>query len=278
MTIGQRPNWLSDSPYFYIDDEGGWALKDDAPFELKKKFKEYMKETDKANRENKRLEIIHKANSEGYDYAILRGHWEDYEVYEPIYWKEERFGKKGLPIFILAKDTEVRFTDNEEESHKIMNEMERNSFDESENDPIELEPNMMIKFFKFERGGFGGNYQLFEFKSNKKDKILTYIEQGEYEPSIKPSRVRIDDEKFDEYALGMIKYFPENLGEPPDFCDGEWYELKGALFSGKLLKLGGYNNDLPLNYSKFINYLKHYWDDSKNIIEYLPAERIRNYY
>lgn len=42
--IGQRPDWLLDSPYFYIDEEGGWALKDDAPEDLKLKFKELMDE------------------------------------------------------------------------------------------------------------------------------------------------------------------------------------------------------------------------------------------
>lgn len=40
----ERPDWLFDSPYFYIDAEGGWALKDDAPDELKKKFEDLMEE------------------------------------------------------------------------------------------------------------------------------------------------------------------------------------------------------------------------------------------
>lgn len=42
--IGTRPDWLLDSPYFYINDEGEWALKDDAPEDLKQKFKELMEE------------------------------------------------------------------------------------------------------------------------------------------------------------------------------------------------------------------------------------------
>ena len=44
--IGERPDWLLDSPYFYIDEDGGWALKDDAPKELKEKFEKLMKEID----------------------------------------------------------------------------------------------------------------------------------------------------------------------------------------------------------------------------------------
>ena len=44
MTIDERPDWLLDSPYFYIDEDGGWALKDNAPANLKKKFKELMEE------------------------------------------------------------------------------------------------------------------------------------------------------------------------------------------------------------------------------------------
>lgn len=43
-TMDERPDWLLDSPYFYIDEEGGWALKENAPDDLKKKFKELMEE------------------------------------------------------------------------------------------------------------------------------------------------------------------------------------------------------------------------------------------
>lgn len=42
--VDARPDWLLDSPYFYINEEGGWALKEDAPEELKAKFKNYMEE------------------------------------------------------------------------------------------------------------------------------------------------------------------------------------------------------------------------------------------
>ena len=37
-----RPDWLLDSPYFFYNDNGEWDLKDDAPDDLKQKFKEFM--------------------------------------------------------------------------------------------------------------------------------------------------------------------------------------------------------------------------------------------
>lgn len=39
-----RPDWLLDSPYFDHDADE-WALKENAPEELKKKFREYMEQT-----------------------------------------------------------------------------------------------------------------------------------------------------------------------------------------------------------------------------------------
>lgn len=42
--IGERPDWLLDSPYFFIKEDGEWALKDNAPVQLKERFNEYMKE------------------------------------------------------------------------------------------------------------------------------------------------------------------------------------------------------------------------------------------
>lgn len=39
-----RPDWLLDSPYFEYEPE--WHLKEDAPEELKQKFKEYMARTE----------------------------------------------------------------------------------------------------------------------------------------------------------------------------------------------------------------------------------------
>ncbi len=264
MTIGKMPEWWEKARLYFVYDTDELRISDIAPEELKNKFKKWQSEIKK----NRKLEIISMANSAGYDYAIFTGYWEDYEVYEPIYWQDGIFDE-GFPLFILLKDTEARFSDNEEELHKIMNEMERYLSYELENDPIELEPNLTIKSFKFERGGYGGNYKRFEYKSNKKGKILTYIEEGEYEPSIAPAKVRIDDENFDKYALGMIKYFHEDFGTNEEVCDGEWYEFKATLSNGKKLKSHGYNY-FPFNYVKFITYLEHYWDDTSNIIEYLP--------
>lgn len=45
--IGEYPEWI-DSPYCYYDEnsENGWMLKEDAPEELKQKYKEYMDELD----------------------------------------------------------------------------------------------------------------------------------------------------------------------------------------------------------------------------------------
>ena len=206
--------------------------------------------------------IIKMANSAGCDYAISTGYWNDYEVYEPIFW-EMAILCVGLPEFILVKEDEIRLTNGAEEAFKIMDEMEKYSSEELENDPIELEPNLTIKSFKFERGGFGGNYQVFEYKSTKKSKILTYNEKGEYKPSIIPAKVKIDDENFDKYALGMIKYFHEDFGTNPDVCDGEWYEFKATLSNGQKLKSQGYNY-FPFTYIKFITYLEHYLDDTIN--------------
>ena len=217
-----------------------------------------------------KLKIIEMANSAGCDYAIPRGYWNDYEVYDPIFWTDKILCI-GLPKFILVNDDEVRLTKDSDEAFKVMDEMERYSFDELENDPIELEPNLTIKSFKFERDGYGGNYQLFEYKSNKKGKFLTYTEKGKYKTSVIPAKVKIDDEKFDEYALGMIKYFHEDFGTQPGVCDGEWYRFKATLSNGQKLKSHGYNY-FPDTYIKFITYLEHYWDDTNNIIEILPLE------
>ena len=225
---------------------------------------------------NRKLEIINMANSVGYDYVISTGYWEDYEVYEPIYWVDGIFDE-GLPIFILVKDTEVRLTNGTEEAFKVIDEMEEYSSLELENDPIELEPNLTIKSFKFERGGYFGNYQVFEYKALKRGNFLSYKEEGKRKFTLLPAKVKINDEKFDEYAIGMIKYFHEDFGTNPDVIDGEWYAFKATLSNGQKLKSGGYNY-FPFTYIKFIYYLEHYWDDVNNIIEFLPLERIENYY
>ena len=276
MTIGPMPEWWEEAePYFIyaIDD---LKISDDAPEELKNKFYKWSGDIDKFHEKNRKLEIVRMANSAGYDYAITAGYWNDYEVYEPIFWEVEPLCV-GLPEFILVKEDEIHWTNDTEEAFKVMDELDEYSSNELENDPIELEQNLTIKSFKFERGGFGGNYQVFEYKSTKKGKILTYIEKGEYKPSVTPAKVKIDDENFDKYALGMIKYFHEDFGTNLDVCDGEWYDFKATLSNGQKLKSKGYNY-FPYTYTIFIHYLEHYWDDSNNIIEYLPMEKIENYY
>lgn len=264
MTIGPMPEWWEDAKPYFIYDTDDLKISDDAPEELKNKFYKWSGDIDKFHEKNRKLEIIRMANSAGYEYAISTGYWKEYEVYEPIFWEVGPLCV-GLPEFILVKEDEIRWTNGREEAFEVMDAIEE---DERtvENDPIELEPNLTIKSFKFERGGFGGNYQVFEYKSTKKGKILTYNEKGEYEPSVVPAKVKIDDENFDKYALGMIKYFHEDFGTNPDVCDGEWYAFKATLSNGQKLKSHG-DNYFPFTYVKFITYLEHYWDNETNIIE-----------
>lgn len=40
MTTEQAPKWLN-SPYVYQDEDGKYFLKDDAPEDIKKAYKEY---------------------------------------------------------------------------------------------------------------------------------------------------------------------------------------------------------------------------------------------
>jgi len=225
------------------------------------------------NSNNIKSEIIKTANLAGYDYAILTGYWDGYDVYTPIYWSDV-MTDAGAAVFILVKDDEIRQA-KEEEALKVTKEMKSCLADEAENEPIEIEPNITIKSFEFARGGHGGNFKLFEFSANEKGNILTYTEKGDAEPSLPPAKVKIDDEKFNEYAVGMIKYFCEENGGVLGFCEGEFYEFSADLSDGRKLKSDGYNC-FPFGYNKFIAFLEHYWDDKSNISEYLPMEKFEN--
>ncbi|MCR5261672.1 MAG: hypothetical protein K6C94_07525 [Candidatus Gastranaerophilales bacterium] len=226
------------------------------------------------NSNNIKSEIIKTANLAGYDYAILAGYWDGYDVYEPIYWSDV-ITDTGAAAFILVKDDEIRRTKDNEETSKVIDEMKSWLDDELEIKPLEIEPNITIKSFEFARGGQGGNFKLFEYSANEKGNILTYTEKGEAKPSLPPAKVKIDDEKFNEYVVGMIKYFCEENGGALGYCEGEFYEFSADLSDGRKLKSDGYNS-FPFGYNKFIAFLEHYWDDTNNIIEYLPMKRFEN--
>lgn len=228
--------------------------------------------TEPENQIIRKTKIINTAKEAGYDYVLLSGKWNEYYVYEPICWSDVMTDKAE---FILVRNDEIRWTKDAEEALKVTEEAEKYLADETNIKPLEPEPNITIKSFKFARGGAGGNFQLFEYKSNKKGNILTHTEEGDCEPSVEPAKVKIGDEKFNEYALGMIKYFHEDAGEAPGFCGGEWYDFKATLSDGKKLKSCGYNY-FPFGYNKFIAFLEHYWDDKRNIFEYLPMKKSEN--
>ncbi|MBR5555698.1 hypothetical protein IKU74_06790 [bacterium] len=213
--------------------------------------------------------IIKYANLCGYDYALYAGGWNNYIVYDPIFWDSEpRY--IGKPHSILYNDStgEIRLT-NDDECFEVLRELGE---DERilENEPIELEPNLTIKSFEFIRGGYPYVPYVYKYKSTKKHgKILEYNNR-EFERmesiaisiedeviSLKPPlKISITDENFDEYALGMIKYFHEDFGVNPNVRDGEWYEFKATLSNGQKIKSRGYNW-FPATYIKFIAYLDH---------------------
>lgn len=213
--------------------------------------------------------IIKMANSAGFDYAFREGDWGDYEVYVPIFW-DYKMHYIGKPHYILVTDKKTRWA-TDEECFEVMDEIEEGERT-IENDPIELEPNLTIKSFKFIRGGYPYVPDIYEYKSTKKNgKILEYNNRllEKIEPinipiedksiTIKPPfKIRITDENFDKYALGMIKFFYQDFGINPYVLDGEWYEFKATLSNGQKLKSHGYNY-FPYTYDKFVAYLEHYW-------------------
>ena len=215
--------------------------------------------------------IIEFAISKGYDYALYVGDWNDYMVYEPIYWDDE-IHFIGMPHSILYNDdtNEIRLTSDEEcfEVLDAIDNDERNI----ENLPLEFEPELTIISFEFVRGGYPYVPDIYKYKSTKKHgKVLEYNNKHleRIDPieipidnktiTIKPPlKIKIPDDNFDKYVLGMIKYFHEDFGENPNVCDGEWYEFKATLSNGQKLKSHGYNY-FPYTYNKFVTFLEHYW-------------------
>ena len=213
--------------------------------------------------------IIKMANSAGFDYVFLLEDWKEYDIYEPIFW-DDKMHYIGKPHYILVTDKKIRWA-TDEECFEIMNAIEEDERN-IENDPIELDPNLTIKSFKFIRGGYPYVPNIYEYKSTKKyGKILEYNNRDleRIRPinipiedkiiTIKPPiKIRITDEKFDKYALGMIKYFYQDFGVNHNVIDGEWYEFNATLSNGQKLKSHGYNY-FPFTYDKFILYLDHFW-------------------
>ena len=203
-----------------------------------------------------------------FDYVLPAGEWNDYLVYYPIFWDDD-VHYIGKPHSILIDDKEARWT-TDEECFEVLDAMEEYKDErELENIPVELEPDVTIKSFKFERGGYFGNYQVFEYKSLKKGKFLSYREEGDDELSLLPAKVKILDEKFEENTLGIIKYFNEEFGTNPNILDGEWYEFKATLSNGQKLKSHGYNY-FPYTYYKLIAYLEYTLENVDNLIQIFP--------
>ena len=221
--------------------------------------------------EEMKQKIIEFAISNGYDYALYAGDWNEYDVYEPIFWDDE-IHYIGKPHSILVTNKEIRLT-TDEECFEVLDAIYH---DECilENEPIKLDPNLTIKSFKFVRGGYPDVPDIYEYKSTKKNgKVLYYNNRNlkdidsidihfpteDISITVKaPFKIKIMDEHFDKYALEMIKYFHEDLGTNPNVCDGEWYEFSATLSNGQKLKSTGYNY-FPFTYYKFVAYLGHYW-------------------
>ena len=126
-----------------------------------------------------------------------------------------------------------------------------------DNIPLDIEPNVEIKSFKFERGGHFGNYQLYEYRRTKTKRILKYSEEGNKRYFFLPFKAELPAD-FDKTAMGMIKYFTRDFGVNPDVCDGEWFSFKATLSNGQKIKSEGYNW-FPETYSQFIIYLEHFY-------------------
>lgn len=216
--------------------------------------------------------IIEFANANGYDYALQIGYWNDYEVYEPIFWDDDVhiIGKPHSILFDSDND-EIRMT-TDEECFLVLNEID--NYDRIlKNLPIDIESNVTVKSFKFIRGGYPIDHDIYEFKSTKKyGKTLSYNKKGienilpiEFPLDDRtitinaPFKKKITDKNFDEHTLGMIKYFHEDFGLNPNVMDGEWYDFKATLSNGQKLISSGCNY-FPYTYWKFVAYLEHFWD------------------
>ena len=222
--------------------------------------------------------IIKLAIKHGYDYAILNGFWNDYEVYAPIFWAEGIFDT-GLPEFILAKGNEIRWTE-DDEWHQVIEEME-SAEDERvlETTPIGIEHNTTIKSFKFTRGGHFTQPEEIKYKSLKNEKVL-YFKNFTSDHNLEPKsgEIKISNKKFEKYTQGIISYFYKNLGSNPNIIDGEWYEFNATLSNGQKLKSQGYNF-FPETYHKFIAYLEYLIEYNTEQNETLKEayERVFNY-
>ena len=208
------------------------------------------------------VEKVHKfAVENGYDDILGYGDWKGYEIFEPISWIEEP--NKKEPNYILVKDNIIRMANNKE-CHKIFNMVNKYSIILN-NIPIEIEPNVTVKSFKFTCRDYPYSFESIEYKSTKNGKILSYdIEYSEgfeqKDITVPISKV-ITDSKFDENVLGMIKYFNKDFdsGENPYIMDGEWFEFNAKLSNGNILKAKGHNN-LPFNFYKFVGYMYYLLD------------------
>ena len=207
----------------------------------------------------KEKEILEFANKQGliHNYAEYLGKWKDYDVYE-LAISKVIYNYVGIPQYALMKENKIRISEPEEtmEILDFFYSDENDDKRELKNSPIEIEGNAIVESFKFEIGGHFRNYQKYEYKIKKGKKILAYSEEGEIFVEY-PLITNIEDEKFNENIIEIIKYFHEELGTNPNVIDGEWYEFKAKLSNGQKLKSSGYNY-FPRTYNIFIEYLGQY--------------------
>ncbi|MBQ3640322.1 hypothetical protein II906_00065, partial [bacterium] len=131
-----------------------------------------------------------------------------------------------------------------------------NNMQKLENEPIELEPNLTIKYFRLQIDTSVDDGELFEYKSNDNEKILSYHKDGYYAPD-NTYTVKIEDKKFDEYVLEMIKYFHEDFEKNPATFLFDDYKFKAVLSNGQELNSKG-SGYCPITYEKFIAYLNNF--------------------
>ena len=210
--------------------------------------------------------IVDLAKANGYDHAIYAGESGDYVVYKPIYWDFEH-KRIGIPHYILVNGDSIRMTIEEEYFDIIKTLIDYTEYKGSS--PIKLGPKVTIKSFKFIRGDFPESLETYEYKSTKRyGKVLTYDTNTreklkEVGVSVPFSR-KIVDNKFDDYALKMIKYINKDFGDNLALSDGEWFEFSAKLSDGQNLRARGFNY-LPVTYYRFIEYLIYLLDNDCSI-------------
>ena len=132
---------------------------------------------------------------------------------------------------------------------------------ELENEPIELEPNLTIKYFRLQIDTSVDDGMLYEYKSNENEKTLFYHKEGVY-CGDRTLTVKIDDEKFDEQVLDMIKYFNGNFGNiDKKLLPWPGYNFIAILSNGQELKSKGCDSCYPCTYHKLQTYLYQYVRD-----------------